>query len=188
MDDLTKLAIKYGTDKCPQIKHGYTPWYYERFNHIRKKVKRFLEIGVGDERYPNPDKHYHEKSASLKMWRDFFPNAMIYGIDISLRGFYQDDRIKCFLCDSTYDRGVKDLLKKIGNTFDAIIDDGSHSWVDQIKTARVFLPRVNKDVIYLIEDVSEPKYVIKGLVGYETELIPFSKRRYDDKIIVVKNK
>jgi len=186
MDNLSKLAFKYGTDKCPKIKHSYTPWYNKKFRLIRKKVRKILEIGVGDERYPI--KYYHEKSASLKMWRDYFPNAMVYGLDISRRGFYEDKNIKCFFCDATNVEQLEKVLEKIGNTFDIIIDDGSHKYTDQGNTAKILLPRVNKDVKYFIEDVLEPRYLMKSLSDYKLKLIEFKTRYRDDKILIVKNK
>jgi len=45
---LCKLAFEYKTDKCPKIKHVYTPFYYEllkdRKNTIKKCWKWALDI------------------------------------------------------------------------------------------------------------------------------------------------
>lgn len=43
MTELCELAYKYGTDKCPQIKHFYTPYYYKLFKDRRLSVKKVLE-------------------------------------------------------------------------------------------------------------------------------------------------
>ena len=62
---LCKLALKYRSDKCPKRgKHTYTPYYYDLLKNKKRSTKKVLEIGIG-------------KGASLKMWRDFFPNAKI---------------------------------------------------------------------------------------------------------------
>src|SRR3989304_3769693 len=82
---LCKLALKYGTDKCPQLKHSYTPFYYQLLKDKRREIKKVLEMGIGF--FPGmPEKKvffdpglkrtYH-MGASLYMWRDFFPNAQV---------------------------------------------------------------------------------------------------------------
>ena len=44
--DLCKLAYKYGTDKCPQLKHSYTPFYYQLLKSKRQKIKKILEMDI----------------------------------------------------------------------------------------------------------------------------------------------
>ena len=80
MDLLTKLAQVYETDKWGV--HAYTPYYHELFNSKRNWVYNLLEIGVLN-------------GASLRMWRDFFPNAQILGIDIE----HKDIEFTCFQAD-----------------------------------------------------------------------------------------
>lgn len=65
--DLRKLAKKHGTDKSV---HGYCPHYERRFAGWRHKPITLLEIGV-------------DAGASMRMWRDYFPNAKITGVDIN---------------------------------------------------------------------------------------------------------
>ena len=54
------------------------------FDHSRKGVKKIFECGIGTN---NPDipssmgKQY-TPGGSLKMWRDYFPNAEVYGADV----------------------------------------------------------------------------------------------------------
>ena len=53
MTKLCKLAYKYGTDKCPQIHHSYTPFYYELLNPKRNEIKKFVELGIGNSEHIN---------------------------------------------------------------------------------------------------------------------------------------
>jgi len=46
-NELDRLAFHYGTDKCQQLKHPYTPFYHSLFGEMRDSVKKVLEIGVG---------------------------------------------------------------------------------------------------------------------------------------------
>ena len=94
MTELCDLAYKYGSDKCPQIKHHFTEWYYQEFVSRKESVRKVVEIGIGELGIENPANC--KIGASLYMWRDFFPNAMIYGIDIDKNLLIRDDRIQCF--------------------------------------------------------------------------------------------
>src|SRR5260221_5176203 len=102
---LCKLAYKYGTDKCPQLKHCYTPYYHQLFKGRQKTVKKVLELGIGyyktikeqEAVYDRKLKRYYQKGASLKMWRDFFPNAQIFGADIQPDTLFEEERIKTYL-------------------------------------------------------------------------------------------
>ena len=74
--DLNALAQKYGTDKTNKD-HSYKgvtylDIYHRYMSSKRLEVKTFIEIGV-------------KNGASLRMWKDYFPNATIYGIDIDPR-------------------------------------------------------------------------------------------------------
>lgn len=67
MTTLCELAAKHGTDK---LKHGYTPLYHELFTPHRDQQFSLVEIGVLN-------------GASIRMWRDYFPEATIYAVDKS---------------------------------------------------------------------------------------------------------
>lgn len=73
-DPLTQLAILYGTDKFGY--HDYTPNYFKLLKHLREKPVKVLEIGVGG--YADNDRG----GQSLRVWRDFFEQGEITGIDI----------------------------------------------------------------------------------------------------------
>ena len=82
MTSLCLLAQKYYVDKCPAIYHHYTPKYHKLLKD--KKVTVFLEIGIGNHELMAPivgDHYIH--GASLRMWRDYFPQAEIIGCDIN---------------------------------------------------------------------------------------------------------
>jgi hypothetical protein len=78
--DLDALARLHGTDKSSST-HGYTRLYETHFASRRPTVRRLLEIGVGG---IDSGRGYEttEGGQSLRMWRDYFPNAEIVGIDI----------------------------------------------------------------------------------------------------------
>ena len=75
IDPLTRLAIKYGTDKWGL--HFYTPLYHDLFCKVRDQPIRLLEIGVGGYEFKTVG------GASLAMWADYLSNGQITGIDIA---------------------------------------------------------------------------------------------------------
>ena len=64
-DELSQLGQKYGTDK---VGHRYTRLYSRLFGGSRHTLRSFLEVGV-------------YRGASIRMWKDYFTSAELYGID-----------------------------------------------------------------------------------------------------------
>jgi len=175
MNKLEELGIKYGTDKIG--KHNYLPVYYDLFKNKRNKVKKVLEIGVGE-------------GAGLRMFRDFFPNAIIYGADNDPKRVFVDPPIQVFKCDQTEIDDLISLINKTGCDIDLVIDDGSHRPSDQIFTCKELLPSLDRGVIYVIEDVAE------NIVDKEVRVFAHNHKcyvedkkvgkRYDDRLIIIK--
>jgi len=171
LDDLTLLAIKYGTDKWG--KHNYTPAYYDLFKDSKQYVKKLLEIGVAE-------------GAGVRMFRDFFPKAMIYGAEIDEERCITENRIEVFRCDQSKEEDVCKLLLKTGFDLDIVIDDGSHKPKDQVITALTILPLLKKESLYIIEDVSDKSIEI-AFDNYDYKWIECGKR-YDDRLLVIRHK
>lgn len=157
--DLGQLFRYYGTDK--DFLHGYTTVYHTLFDHLRTQPITFLEIGIGT---MIPGAHSsmvgyaaenYQPGGSLRAWRDYFVNGIIYGLDIQPDTQFNDEpRIFTYLCNSTVSHSVEEFMKKIGNIkFDVIIDDGSHLADDQLRTLSNFYPHLKNDGIYIIEDL-----------------------------------
>jgi len=184
---LCKLAYKYRTDKCPKIKHVYTPFYYEMFKDKKESIKKVLEVGIGfDDTMPHCGDEY-QVGASLRMWRDFFPKAQVFGADISPKAIFQDDRIETFICDETKRCDIERLLKETGFDIDLIIDDAFHHYKTQTFLAKVILPLVDRGVTYIIEDISHTRTVSRALSKYKcySPFLPNRKFRHG-KLLVIK--
>lgn len=155
---LGELAMQAGTDKGDG--HSYVPFYESLFESRRNEVTKVLEIGVGN---------IHEGRSSLFMWRDYFPNAQVYGVDNEEKkmGEY-GERINLWLCDQTDEK----LLAKLAATygpFDLIIDDGSHETLHQIISAEALMPYLKPDGHYLIEDVNDDRLLKQCLKDFTLE-------------------
>lgn len=128
---------KYGTDKL-----DYLQYYDPLFEPWQNKGINLLELGIF-------------KGESLLLWKDYFPNGNIVGIDINLPGgFEAEDRIRMFQGsqdDPTFLSSVARQTAPEG--FDIIIDDASH-YGDLSKRAfwHLFEHDLKPGGIYAIED------------------------------------
>lgn len=159
MSYLESLFVKYGTDKGVLGGNGwsYTPYYEEAMEKRRLRVKKVLEIGIcGYRDIPN-----NVVGASLFVWRDFFPNAEIYGIDNDGRFIFNDqNRIHTAQCDAYNRRELMTALESMGvtsNDFDMIVDDAVHDPAPQVQLATTLIPFLKPGGRYFIEDVCPGK-------------------------------
>ena len=126
------------TDKIHH--HGYNRFYEDYLSKYRKKKFNFLEIGM-------------DYGESMKLWKDYFKYATIYGLEIQQE--YQEERINVIKGDQSNIDDLKKLIK-ITKNCDVILDDGLHTIEAQTKTFIYFWPLLKKSGIYLIEDISDP--------------------------------
>ncbi|MDH5571739.1 MAG: class I SAM-dependent methyltransferase [Gammaproteobacteria bacterium] len=144
MKTLTEIAQKNGTDKWGS--HYYTPHYDHHFSHLRDKPISVLEIGVGG--YDNPN----AGGGSLRSWKEYFPNATIYAIDIYDKRPHEDERIKIFKGSQVDEKFLLDVIAQTG-PLDIIIDDGSHVNEHIISSFGFLFQHLKDDGIYAVEDL-----------------------------------
>lgn len=163
--ELLRLCDVYGSDKGELREEGHPyPWpshtfadYYSRlFSHCRENVRNVFECGLGTN---NPDLLSSmgvsgKPGASLRIWRDYFPNAMIYGADIDESILFQEDRIRTFYIDQLDPTAIENFWRKVGiSGFDFIIDDGLHTFEGGSTLFLHSVDRLAANGIYIIEDV-----------------------------------
>jgi len=181
MTELCEIGFKYKTDKCPQIKHHFTEWYYHEFNGRRNDVRKVVEIGIGN-MHP-----YFVRGASLYMWREYFPNAMIYGADIDPQLLFTDQRIDTVYCDQTNPDDLIHLLDVTGSDVDLFIDDGLHTPDSQIFTCLTVMPMLDRRATYVIEDAGNRSYLPQLREFYDCTVWRRSRTKYnDDRLVIVR--
>jgi hypothetical protein len=187
MSYLCQLAEQYGCDKTASIFHDYTPFYDELLS--RRSIKRVLEIGIGNVVCMNHMQDY-KPGASLRMWRDYFSNAEIWGLDNDQGVLFQEERIHTLPCDQS---SQLSLLDTVGwfydadiRNFDLIIDDGSHQLEHQALTANTLIPRLLSPTgVYVIEDVIWRKELY-AMLPFPVEVKIFNlKRTPDDCLFII---
>jgi len=157
--ELCKLGEKYLVDKTPKFGgHSYTPQYHALLSPLRKSTKLVLEIGVGNiplMRSITGEKY--KPGASLRMWRDYFPNAQIIGCDILPEVVFTAKNIATFVADQSNVGSLETLIsnvKKFEEFADLIVDDGSHNENHQVISFKTLWKLVKPNGIYIIEDIS----------------------------------
>lgn len=166
-NSLMSTADNYYTDK--NTVHSYLPVYQKLFGN--KDVKNILEIGV-------------QRGGSIKLWSDYFPNAHVFGIDLSdeliCLGIKNKENISLFFEDA-YSKSMVDKLQNI--RFDVIIDDGNHTLDSMKKAIELYLPILKDDGILIIEDLRD----VKWFEDLES-VTPKKDKKYIKKFDLRKNK
>lgn len=134
---LDDIGLKYGTDKASS-EHDYLRHYDDYFWLHRYDKLTLLEMGVW-------------KGASLRMWREYFPNATIVGIDNVNRGVVIPG-VDIHRCSQENETGLYNL-QGLYDGFDIIVDDASHISWKTINAFQALWPALTPGGIYVIEDL-----------------------------------
>lgn len=153
MKTIVELSKKYNTDKKmndgTKAKNG---WYGHNYAELYDMVisgmdiKTMLEIGIGN-------------GSSIRMWDEYFDHeTFIYAIDINKKStiqFLGDENIYALIGN----QNDKDFLDKYLSyeTFDFIVDDGSHRMKDQQLSLKYLFPKLRSGGLYVIEDLHTSK-------------------------------
>ena len=144
---LKELGQLHGTDKVTS--HSYTDTYQELFEPLRNEKLKFLEIGAG------------QIGASHKMWRDYFPNAEIYCMDLfnlpdhqeNLPQILEDYGVNTFTGNQLNKEDLQNLVLKFGSDFDVILDDGAHMSDAVQSSLGILFPHLKSGGLYIVEDM-----------------------------------
>ncbi|HWH94957.1 MAG TPA: class I SAM-dependent methyltransferase [Baekduia sp.] len=170
--DLCRLALQHDTDKGTT----YTQAYHRLLGHVRDQRLRVLEIGLYN-------------GGSLRMWRDYLPNATLHGIDIEPRALaYQDEipNAQVRLVDQGDAAALDRFVAELGGNYDFILDDGGHTMVQQIVSFEVLWPQVMPGGVYAVEDLGTSYFKEYGgedlghpatAVAYVKDLVDAVNRR-----------
>lgn len=121
----------------------YLAEYDRLLGAYREQPVNLLEIGI-------------QNGGSLEIWSDFFKNAkQLIGCDINpdcARLSYADPRIAVVIGDANLDETEREIVSH-ADRFDIIIDDGSHTSSDIIKSFLRYFPKLEDGGIFIAEDL-----------------------------------
>jgi hypothetical protein len=136
-----KSYTSYKKSKYLSIKHST---YFDVYDHLLKKYIglpiTFVEVGVLN-------------GGSLFMWRDFLgEQARIIGIDLNVNAKkWENYGFEIYIGDQSQPNFWREIKEKIGN-IDVLLDDGGHTFEQQIITTECMLESLNNDGIIIVED------------------------------------
>lgn len=135
-NSLMDLGDVYPTDK--HYLHNYfNQVYQDVLFPLKDNIKTLIEIGTLD-------------GNSLKVFKRFFKNAKIYGLDLNEN--IVDGDIQVLKCDQSKEDELLQVSKNFNNV-DIILDDGSHKMYDQQITLALLFPILKSGGIYILEDL-----------------------------------
>jgi hypothetical protein len=143
---LEEIADNSRTDK--NTLHSYLPLYQKLLINKKETATHILEIGI-------------LQGGSIKLWKDFFTNATIHGLDkmeshLVWHEIKNDERITLHTSIDAYDSSFfNNTFSSKDIRFDLILDDGSHLLSDMIKFIILYSQVMADDGILIIEDVQQ---------------------------------
>jgi len=166
--------------------HSYLPLYQKMFNTKKETAKNVLEIGI-------------YKGGSIKLWSDFFTNAIVYGLDCMninniWEGIKNKENIILHTSIDAYDSNfvTSNFLNK-NIKFNFIVDDGPHTLESMLQFIRLYSQLITDDGILIIEDVQSwdwidilknevPEHFKQFIKVYDLRK---NKNRYDDIVFTI---
>lgn len=142
---MTRLIDLYTshTGKVSDKWLSYLSTYDDWFRAYTNRPLRILEIGI-------------ENGGSLEIWAKYFPNAnLIVGCDINplcANLSYDADHINVVVGDANADN-IRARIVAFSETYDIIIDDGSHVSRDIVVSFAKYFPLLAEGGIYVVEDL-----------------------------------
>ena len=165
-DEVGLLGTRLENHGSDKVRHGYHRLYAELLSP-REDIKRILEIGMGTN---NEDTVSHmttngRPGASLRAFRDFCPQAEIFGADIDSRILFEEERVKTYQVDQLNYDSLDRLEAVLPGNFDLIIDDGLHAPDANIATLMMGMRLVKPGGWIVIEDVKPAAEAIWEVVS-----------------------
>ncbi len=174
-------GIVSGTDKG-NPKSYINEFYEKKFFPLKNKPITLVEIGVRD-------------GASICLWKNYFSDkTKIYGIDSLIHLTQTKDyplNQEWLIGDNVNfidaDAYSQETIDKIDGKIDVLIDDGPHTFESHIKLLELYISKMNKNGMIIIEDIS---YDPNQLYSYVPENLQDKSYvcdygGYDNRLIVI---
>jgi hypothetical protein len=160
-DELSVLCDTYGSDKGSTYRdlHTYTPEYFKLFSGNRENIKAVFECGIGtnNPNLPSSMGLFGHPGASLRVWRDYFHNAVVIGADVDKKILFEENRIHTAYIDQLNPEVIKKFFDSLNpeypDMFDIMIDDGLHTFEAGTCLFENAVQYLNKNGYYVIEDI-----------------------------------
>ena len=177
------------TDK--NTTHSYIELYNSILFRLKYTATNILEVGIGD---------FGEKNGgSLKLWRDYFTNATIYGLDILplnrvLDELIEDKRVVLYTeIDAYNETFFKNTFLNTNIKCDFMLDDGPHTLESMKSFTRLYSQIMTENGILIVEDIPNLEWIEILTQEVPSHLKPFitvydlrkNKNRFDDIVFTI---
>ena len=146
---LCKLGKKYQTNKSSinveGHRSGYTSLFTILFSSLRDKKINIAEIGI-------------ERNGSIKLWREYFKRALIFGFEFDKKKIEIAKKQKLkntnfFEINVHNKNSIYSAFRKTKVKFDIIIDDSTHLFDDQIRVIENCYKFLKTNGLMIVEDI-----------------------------------
>ena len=163
-NSLKEISIKYPNCKCVTA-GNFLNAYSNYMEPLRQKSIKLLEIGV-------------RNGNSLLMWKEYFDDVDIYGIDIEPVANVECATLCC--ADQTSLSSRDDFVTKYGEDFDIIIEDGGTTQDQKTTAFELYFPLLKPEGLYFIDHIQH-SYEAKNYGGHlqQNSLIEYLKTLID---------
>jgi hypothetical protein len=181
---LLSLVDNVLTDK--NTRHSYLDLYETLLCSKKETAKNVLEVGV-------------HVGGSIKLWKDYFPQAVVRGIEVNGSENFIDevrsnDRIVLYTYTDAYDNTffTNEFVNK-NMKFDFMLDDGPHTLESQMKFVAMYSQIMTDDGILIVEDVQDWSWIDELMSQVPENMRQYiqtydlrdRKGRYDDIVFVI---
>jgi SAM-dependent methyltransferase len=152
--ELATLLAQHGSDKS--TKHNYHIVYATLLKEMRNSSLSIIEIGLGttNQEIPSHMETDGVPGASLRAFRDWGKNFMVYGADIDAEILFSEDRISTYFVDQTDPRSLRELAARFpAESVDLIIDDGWHHPWANLNTLNALWDLLKPKSFFVVEDI-----------------------------------
>lgn len=174
-DRIMTFHSPFPTDRLTTHR-SYLPVYEKLFKPLQETTDAILEVGVNG-------------GGGLLLWRNYFTNAQIFGIDLSpCPEIIKDHPSIHHIQGDAYDPSITKMLGE--RTFSIVIDDGSHFPGDQVKFVINYAPLISDEGLLIVEDVQMsdtiPMLVMALPENYNHMIADLRtvNKRYDDQLFI----
>lgn len=141
--EIGSLDVYESYKKSPylSLKHSsYFQVYADLLDQYRNKPITFVDVGVAN-------------GGSLFMWRDYFGvSVRIIGIDFNPNAKkFEKDGFEIHIGSQSDPDFWENFFKSVGSV-DIILDDGGHTFEQQIVTVHSCIPNINEGGLIIVED------------------------------------
>jgi len=186
---LIDLIDNNRTDK--NTAHSYIETYEKLFQNKKESAKNVLEIGIGD--------LFDLNGASIKLWRSYFENSIVYGIDVLdksriLPELLIDNHIILYTETDAYNpEFVESTFINNNLKFDIIIDDGLHTLESMKTVLNLYSQILAEKGIIVLEDIQNIDWIPQLINATPNHLKTYIeiydlrhiKGRWDDILFVI---